>query len=111
MTEKTKTSRRRARGVVTSDKMDQTVTVLVQRLVKDPRYGKHLRRKNTFMAHNAHNDAREGDQVEIEETRPLSRRKRWRVIRVLRRAPVLQEGGKPVEAAPGGVTSEIEPTA
>jgi small subunit ribosomal protein S17 len=73
--------------VVKSDKMDKTITVTVERLVKHPRYGKYVRRKSTFMAHNPHNTAREGDLVEIESTRPLSRRKRWRLVRVVRRAP------------------------
>jgi small subunit ribosomal protein S17 len=66
--------------------MEKTITVTVERLVKHPRYGKYIRRNSTFMAHDPHNDAREGDVVEIEETRPLSRRKRWRLIRVIRRA-------------------------
>ncbi|MHC5034044.1 MAG: 30S ribosomal protein S17 [Planctomycetota bacterium] len=87
MTQEPAGQRKRARGVVKSDKMDQTVTVIVERLVRDRRYGKYVRRKNTFMVHNPHNVAREGDQVEIESTRPLSRRKRWRLVRVLRRAP------------------------
>ncbi len=97
MSEET-TQRKRARGVVKSDKMDQTVTVVVDRLVRDRRYRKHVRRKSTFMAHNPHNDAREGDLVEIESTRPLSKRKRWRVVRVLRRAPVLTVLGPDVSA-------------
>ena len=110
MTEKTTSRKKRARGVVQSDRMDQTVTVRVQRLVKDRRYGKYLRRRSTFMAHNAHNDAREGDVVEIEQTRPLSRRKRWRVVRVLRRAPVLLAEQQEIEAASGPPDSEPEPT-
>jgi small subunit ribosomal protein S17 len=85
---KTQTSgRKRVQGVVKSDKMDQTVTVDVERLVKHPQYGKYVRRRSAFMAHDPHNSARQGDLVEIEETRPLSRWKRWRVVRVLRRAP------------------------
>jgi small subunit ribosomal protein S17 len=110
MTEKTGTGRRRARGVVKSDKMDQTVTVVVDRLVKDPRYGKYLRRKSTFMAHNPHDDARAGDLVEVEETRPLSRRKRWRVVRVLRRAQAPVEVERPAEVTPDDVIAETEPT-
>lgn len=88
----------RARGVVQSDKMEKTITVAVSRLVKHPRYGKYLRKESKFMAHDPHNDAREGDLVEIEPTRPLSKRKRWRLVRVLRRAPQFEA----VEAeAPG----------
>jgi len=82
-------------GVVKSDKMDQTVTVSIERLVKHPQYGKYVRFRSSFMAHDPHNSARQGDLVEIEETRPLSRHKRWRVVRVLRRAP----GAAPEAAA------------
>lgn len=89
MAGKLKTGKKRARGVVKSDKMAKTVTIVVERLVQDPRYGKYVRRKSTFMAHNPHDHARQGDLVEIESTRPLSRRKRWRVVRVLKRAMVL----------------------
>jgi len=89
MVANTTRTRKRVRGVVRSDKMDKTVTVDVERLVKHPIYGKYVRRRTTLMAHNAHNAARQGDLVEVEETRPLSRRKRWRVVRILRRAPVV----------------------
>ena len=92
MTDERKAGRKRFQGVVKSDKMDKTVTVTVERLVRHARYGKYVRRRSTFMAHNVHNGAREGDLVEIEETRPLSRRKRFRVVRVLRRAPSLTAG-------------------
>ncbi|MCK4376000.1 MAG: 30S ribosomal protein S17 [Candidatus Brocadiae bacterium] len=93
MTEEPKTQRRRLRGVVKSDKMDKTITVTVERLVQDRRYGKYVRRKSTFMAHNPHDHARSGDLVEIESTRPLSRRKRWRLVRVLRRAAAVATAG------------------
>ncbi len=86
MSERIRKARKRTQGVVKSDKMDQTVTVSVERLVKHPRYGKYVRRNSTFMAHNAHNLAREGDVVEIESTRPLSKNKRWRLVRIVRRA-------------------------
>jgi small subunit ribosomal protein S17 len=78
---------KRLQGVVKSDRMDKTVTVTVQRLVRHPLYGKYLRRRSTFMAHDPGNTARHGDLVEIESTRPLSRHKHWRVVRVLRRVP------------------------
>lgn len=103
MSEQVKRQRKRARGVVKSDKMEKTITVVVQRLVKDPRYGKYIRRRSTFMAHDPQDLAREGDVVEIESTRPLSRRKRWRLVRVLQRkrradaATAVAEGG-PAEA-------------
>jgi small subunit ribosomal protein S17 len=88
--------------VVKSDKMDKAVTVTVERLVRDHRYGKYVRRKGSFMAHNPHDVAKAGDEVEIESTRPLSRRKRWRVVRVLRRAG----GGLPVAEEVGEGTDE-----
>ena len=78
--------RKRVVGVVTSDRRDKTITVSVNRLVKHPRYGKYLRRSTKFAAHDEQNQAREGDQVEIMETRPLSKQKRWRLLRVLERA-------------------------
>src|SRR5512146_3555918 len=73
-------------GVVTSDKMDQTVVVAVERQVRHGLYGKIQRRTSKFMAHNEGNAAKAGDVVEIVESRPLSRRKRWVVTRVVQRA-------------------------
>ena len=73
-------------GKVVSDKMEKTAVVAVENLVRHPLYGKTVRRTNRFKAHNENNDAREGDTVEITETRPLSREKRWRVSRVIERA-------------------------
>ncbi len=105
MSEKQETNRRRFRGVVKSDKMDKTVTVTVERLVQHARYGKQVRRLSTFMAHDARNDAGEGDLVEIEETRPLSRRKRWRVVRVLKRAPRLGMEPGTLETGDSGVVA------
>ena len=90
--------KKRARGVVTSDKMDKTAAVTVRRLVKHRRYGKYVRRKSTLKAHDPHNDARLGDLVEIEETRPLSKTKSWRVLRILRRASELASVADETEA-------------
>jgi len=87
MTEKQSSETKRVRGLVKSDKMEKTITVNVERRVKHPVYGKYLVRRSTFMAQDPHNTAREGDLVEIESTRPLSKKKRWRLVRVLRRAP------------------------
>ncbi|MDR2611946.1 MAG: 30S ribosomal protein S17 [Deltaproteobacteria bacterium] len=70
-------------GVVVSDKMDKTVVVLVNRLVKHPVYKKYIRRRAKFMAHDERNVARLGDTVEIIQSRPLSRLKRWRLIKVI----------------------------
>ena len=72
-------------GVVVSDKMDKTVVVLVSRLIKHPVYKKYIHRRAKFMAHDEQNSARMGDTVEIIESRPLSRFKRWRLTRVLER--------------------------
>ena len=75
--------RRKVRvGRVVSDKMDKTVIVAVETLVRHPLYGKIMRRTTKFKAHDEVNSAGEGDVVEIMETRPLSREKRWRVARI-----------------------------
>jgi len=81
-----RTQRKTRVGVVVSDKMDKTVVVRVETLRRHPRYGKTLRRARKFKAHNEGNAARQGDTVLIMETRPLSREKRWRVVRVLGKA-------------------------
>ena len=73
-------------GVVVSDKMDKSVVVAVERQVRDPLYGKTQRRTSKFLAHNEANDVKVGDRVAIVETRPLSRRKRWVVTRVVEKA-------------------------
>lgn len=72
-------------GVVVSDKMDKTVVVQVERLVKHPVYKKYVRRRNRFAAHDETNECRVGDTVLIRQSRPLSRHKRWRVSKVLER--------------------------
>jgi small subunit ribosomal protein S17 len=76
-------------GRVVSDKMDKTVTVLVERSVKHPLYGKVMRRSNKFHAHDENNECNEGDLVVIEESRPLSRTKTWRVTKVVEKAQVV----------------------
>jgi small subunit ribosomal protein S17 len=76
-------------GVVVSDKMDQSVVVAVERRVRHKLYGKIQRRTSKFMAHDQTNEAKVGDVVAIVETRPLSRRKRWAVTRVVERAQVI----------------------
>jgi small subunit ribosomal protein S17 len=73
-------------GLVVSDKMDKTVKVAVERQVRDELYGKTQRRTSTFLAHNEGNDVKVGDRVAIVESRPLSRRKRWVVTRVVEKA-------------------------
>ncbi len=82
-----RTTRRKVRvGVVVSDKMDKTITVLVTRRMKHPKYGKFITRYKKFMAHDEQNDAHVGDTVRIMETRPLSRHKRWRLVEIIERA-------------------------
>lgn len=78
--------RRELVGRVTSDKMDKTVVVAVERLVRHPLYGKVIRRVKKYKAHNENNAARMGDRVRITESRPLSREKRWVVTEILEKA-------------------------
>lgn len=73
-------------GVVTSDKMDKTITVAVERKVKHPLYGKFLKKTTKFHAHDETNQCGIGDTVRIMETRPLSKSKRWRLVEVLEKA-------------------------
>ena len=73
-------------GVVISDKMNKSVVVAVERQVRDPLYGKTQRRTSKFLAHNEANDVKIGDRVAIVESRPISRRKRWVVTRVVEKA-------------------------
>ncbi len=73
-------------GIVTSDKMTRTVTVRVDRLVKHRVYKRYVRRRSKFMAHNEVEGVSMGDTVKIVETRPLSAKKRWRVVEVVRKA-------------------------
>ncbi|MDH7497090.1 MAG: 30S ribosomal protein S17 [Syntrophomonadaceae bacterium] len=77
-------------GTVESNKMDKTVTVRVETTIQHPLYKKVVRRSKKYMAHDELNECREGDVVEIMETRPLSKRKRWRVTRIIERAKTLQ---------------------
>ena len=72
-------------GTVVSDRMDKTIVVLVQRLVKHPLYQKYIRKRKRYKVHDEKNDCHPGDRVLIMETRPLSREKRWRVKEVLER--------------------------
>jgi len=73
-------------GIVVSDKMDKTVTVQVERLVKHHLYKKIIKRQNKFAAHDENNSCKIGDKVLISESRPLSRIKRWRVSEIVRKA-------------------------
>ena len=85
MTEKTGMNRTLV-GRVVSDKMQETATVLVERRVKHPMYGKVITRSKKYHAHNANNDAKMGDLVQIVECRPMSRTKTWQIAKLLERA-------------------------
>lgn len=86
--EKAKKQRKIRRGVVVSDKMDKTVVVRVERLTRHPRYNRVIKRAQKFKAHDDLNQCSVGDLVEIMETRPLSKDKRWRVTEIVRKAAV-----------------------
>ena len=73
-------------GRVVSNKMQKTITVAVERLVKHPKYGKYVRRTTKLLAHDELGEGREGDLVDITECRRLSSRKTWRLVRVVKRA-------------------------
>ncbi len=73
-------------GIVTSDKMSKSITVMVERKVMHPKYGKFVKRSSTFMAHDEKGDAHIGDTVRISETRPVSKLKRWRLVEIVERA-------------------------
>ncbi|MEK6749222.1 MAG: 30S ribosomal protein S17 [Pseudomonadota bacterium] len=73
-------------GRVVSNKMDKTITVVVERRVKHPVYGKYLTRTTKLHAHDANNECGEGDTVEIEECRPIAKTKAWRLVKIVERA-------------------------
>lgn len=80
-----KTAKRTVNGRVISNRMDKTVTVAVERLVRHPLYGKYIRRTTKLHAHDEDNRCQPGDRVVIEECRPLSKMKSWRLVKVLER--------------------------
>lgn len=73
-------------GRVTSNKMDKTITVAIERLVKHPLYGKYIRRTTKLHAHDENNECREGDLVAIRQCRPLAKTKAWTLVEVVKRA-------------------------
>ena len=73
-------------GLVTSTKMDKSITVSVERKLRYPIYGKFVKKTKKFIAHDEKNECNEGDTVKIIESRPLSRRKRWRLVEIVERA-------------------------
>jgi small subunit ribosomal protein S17 len=93
MSEEVKKSQRTVIGRVVSDKMDKTVSVAVERLIKHPVYGKYIRRSTKMLAHDEANECRVGDTVTITPCRPLSKRKSWRVTAVVERAAGTADAG------------------
>jgi small subunit ribosomal protein S17 len=77
---------RSLQGVVISDKMDKSITVQVERKVQHPLYKKYIRRSTKFHAHDENNDCRQGDMVVIEQCKPISKTKNWRLVEVVQRA-------------------------
>ncbi len=90
MTSSQRPERRSAVGVVTRDKMNKTRRVEISRLVKHARYGKYIRQRTVCHVHDEKNESHQGDTVEIMETRPLSKTKNWRLVRIITRAPQTQ---------------------
>jgi small subunit ribosomal protein S17 len=84
-------TQRTTMGRVVSNKMNQTVTVSVERLIKHPIYGKYIRRTTKLLAHDAENACNEGDLVSIAECRPISKRKAWRVVEIVNAARAATE--------------------
>jgi small subunit ribosomal protein S17 len=85
MSEENKTQRTLV-GRVVSDKMDKTVSVAIERLIKHPVYGKYIRRTTKVLAHDAANECKSGDRVAIAESRPISKHKSWSVVNVIERS-------------------------
>ena len=80
---------RSANGTVVSTKMDKTITVLVERRIKHPLYGKYIKRSKKIHAHDEENQCQEGDLVTIEETRPISKTKSWKLSSIDRKAAII----------------------
>ena len=87
MSEAEERGRRKLRvGKVVSDKMEKTVVVVIERLVKHPEYKRYVRRRSRFKVHDEKNECKEGDTIRFMETRPLSKEKRWRFVEFVERA-------------------------
>lgn len=81
-----RSNRKERVGVVVSSKMAKTISVMVERKVKHPKYAKFVKKSSKFYAHDEKNECNEGDTVRIAETRPLSKLKRWRLVEIIERA-------------------------
>ena len=84
-------SQKNLAGTVVSNKMDKTALVLVERLTKHKTYGKYIRRRSKYMAHDPKNQCQIGDKVRIIESRPISKRKRWQVMEILTKANIEED--------------------
>ncbi len=104
MTATSRNLRRTLTGVVTSDAMDKSISVVVERRTRHAKYGKYVRHDSKFMAHDESNAASVGDTVEIAECRPLSKNKRWRLVRVVTKGDnaVISTAENPESAPTGG---------
>jgi small subunit ribosomal protein S17 len=94
-------------GIVTSDKAPKTRRVEIPRLVRHPRYGKYLRRKTVCTVHDENNESHMGDLVEIVESRPMSRTKRWQLVRVVEKGRVLDLGAMRAAARAGQPEEQV----
>jgi small subunit ribosomal protein S17 len=84
--QKRQTKRKTRIGVVTSNKMEKSITVAIEKRIKHPIYKKYFKKTTKFMAHDEKNECTEGDMVKIMETKPLSKKKRWRLVEVVEKA-------------------------
>ena len=97
--EENRARRRSATGMVTSDAMQKTITVRLERRIKHPAFGKYLRRGTTCKAHDENEIAKKGDRVELMETRPLSKTKFWRLVEVVKAVNAPKTEKKEAEAS------------
>jgi small subunit ribosomal protein S17 len=104
-------AKRQEIGIVVSDKTLKTRRVEIPRLVKDPQYGKYIRRKTICYVHDENNESHAGDKVEIQESRPLSRMKRWTLVRVLEKSKLVDLTALRAAGRHGKPADEVEPMA
>jgi small subunit ribosomal protein S17 len=104
-------AKRQEIGVVVSDKTLKTRRVEIPRLVKDPQYGKYIRRKTICYVHDENNESHAGDKVEIQESRPMSRMKRWTLVRVVEKGKLVDLAALRAAGRHGKPAEENEPTA
>ena len=104
MTTIARNMRRTIEGIVVSDKMAKTITILVERTYKHPKYKKYVRKQQRYHAHDENGEAKLGDRVEVRACRPLSRLKRWTLVRVVEKskAPEAVDFGIAAQAGVGG---------